>query len=45
MKATHVTEPDTGRNADTVKLSDNAGKHTGPPELVREYEERYFVIN
>ena len=45
MKATHVTESDTGRNADTVKLSDNAGKHTGPPELVKDYEERYFAIN
>jgi nicotinate phosphoribosyltransferase len=44
MKATHVRLPD-GREADTVKLSDNPGKHTGPKELVEEYQNRYFRPN
>jgi nicotinate phosphoribosyltransferase len=37
MKATHVRTAD-GREADTVKLSDDEGKHTGPPEKVKEYQ-------
>lgn len=38
MKATHVRLSD-GSKADLVKLSDNAGKHTGPAALVQEYRE------
>lgn len=37
MKATQVQLPD-GRTADTVKLSDNPGKHTGPAEQVQRYQ-------
>lgn len=37
MKATHVRSAD-GLEADTVKLSDNPGKHTGPPEKIKEYQ-------
>lgn len=37
MKATHVRDPQTGLEADTVKLSDNEGKHTGSPENVARY--------
>lgn len=37
MKATHVRLPD-GKEADLVKLSDDAGKHTGPLEKVKEYQ-------
>lgn len=44
MKATHVRLPETGQEADTVKLSDAAGKHTGPEELVREYKEQHFAV-
>lgn len=40
MKATHVALPG-GEAADLVKLSDNAGKHTGPEELVRRYQETF----
>ncbi len=43
MKATHVNDLRTGNGADTVKLSDNPGKHTGPPELVKDYEQLYFA--
>jgi nicotinate phosphoribosyltransferase len=43
MKATHVRLPN-GQEADTVKLSDNPGKHTGPPELVDKYANDYFSI-
>ena len=39
MKATHVRLPDTGQEADTVKLSDNPGKHTGPHAQVERYQE------
>lgn len=42
MKATHVRLPATGQGADTVKLSDSAGKHIGPSELVRKYQADYF---
>ncbi len=38
MKATHVEDTTTGQEADEVKLSDNAGKHTGPEIKVNEYE-------
>jgi nicotinate phosphoribosyltransferase len=41
MKATHVRLAD-GREADTVKLSDNPGKHTGPEALVRRYKAAIF---
>ncbi len=37
MKATHVRDRVTGAEADTVKLSDNPGKHTGPPLKVTQY--------
>ena len=37
MKATHVRTAD-GLEADTVKLSDDPGKHTGPPEKIKEYQ-------
>jgi nicotinate phosphoribosyltransferase len=37
MKATHVRLPD-GREAGTVKLSDNEGKHTGTAEDVEKYQ-------
>ncbi len=40
MKATHVRTTD-GREADTVKLSDNPGKHTGPPEKIKEYQHEF----
>lgn len=38
MKATHVRTPE-GLEADTVKLSDNEGKHTGPEPKVQEYQQ------
>ncbi len=44
MKATHVKLAGSGREADTVKLSDSPGKHMGPPELVHDYQERYFTV-
>lgn len=37
MKATHVSTP-LGLEADTVKLSDDEGKHTGPIEKVLRYQ-------
>ena len=40
-KATHVKLAD-GREADTVKLSDDPGKHTGPDELAKRYAEEIF---
>lgn len=40
MKATHVHLPD-GTQAAQVKLSDNSGKHTGPTEKIKEYEELF----
>lgn len=43
MKATHVKDLRIGNEADTVKLSDNTSKHTGPPELVKDYEQLYFA--
>lgn len=39
MKATKVRLPETGEEATTVKLSDDAGKHTGTPEQVARYQE------
>jgi nicotinate phosphoribosyltransferase len=36
-KATHVRSP-SGLEADTVKLSDNAGKHTGPEATIKKYQ-------
>ncbi len=45
MKATHVKLPNSEQQADTVKLSDNPGKNSGPPDLVKAYEEHYFAIN
>jgi len=41
MKATHVRLP-CGHEADTVKLSDNKGKHTGPEALVQRYGKVIF---
>lgn len=43
MKATHVRIPDTGQEADLVKLSDNKGKHTGPIEQIRKYQQVFNV--
>ncbi len=37
MKATHVSNPE-GKAVDTVKLSDDEGKHTGPIEKVLQYQ-------
>ena len=42
MKATHVRLAMENIEADTVKLSDNSGKHTGPQQLVEEYAHEYF---
>lgn len=44
MKATHVQDTVTGKAAMTVKLSDNAGKHTGPQALVATYATDYFNV-
>ena len=38
MKATRVDLP-TGESAELVKLSDDEGKHTGPPEQIKKYQE------
>lgn len=43
MKATHARDTVTNLQADTVKLSDNAGKHTGPQALVQQYANNYFA--
>jgi nicotinate phosphoribosyltransferase len=43
MKATHVRSGNV--EADTVKLSDNAGKHTGPQVLVDAYQFNYFKVS
>jgi len=40
MKATKVKAAEGEQS--TVKLSDDKGKHTGPPDLVSLYENRYF---
>lgn len=45
MKATHVRVTEDCQEADTVKLSDIPGKHTGPADLVRAYQERYFAVH
>lgn len=39
MKATRVHDARTGNSAGTVKLSDNAGKHTGSPEDIARYQQ------
>lgn len=44
MKATHIRTPE-GYEADTVKLSDAIGKHTGPEDLVHTYQTEYFAVN
>lgn len=46
MKATHGRLPVTGQEANFVKVSDNPGKHTGPPELVETYQNDpgYFAL-
>jgi len=44
MKATHGRLPETGQEADFVKLSDNLGKHTGPEELVNKYQNDIFRV-
>lgn len=43
MKLTHVTDPETGNQADTVKLSDDPGKHTGPADKVQQYQQIFKV--
>lgn len=45
MKLTHVALPFWGREADTVKLSDNEGKHTGPEKLVKLYKEIFKAVS
>lgn len=45
MKATHVTDTVTGQTADTVKLSDNPAKGTGPKELLAAYHTKYFATH
>lgn len=42
MKATRVQTAEA--TAATVKLSDDKGKHTGPPEVVALYEDKYFRV-
>ena len=42
MKATRVRVAEA--SAFTVKLSDDKGKHTGPPESVALYEDKYFKV-
>lgn len=44
MKATHATDTLLGRGADTVKLSDAAGKHTGPEAQVARYQDIFRVV-
>lgn len=39
MKLTSVKDPATGKTAETVKLSDDPGKHTGPVEKVTQYQQ------
>lgn len=43
MKATHVRLPATGQEANTVKLSDDAGKHTGSAYDVARYQKIFAV--
>lgn len=43
VKATHVKTAE-GQQANTVKLSDNAGKHLGPADLVNDYKNNYFAV-
>ncbi len=43
MKATHVRLPG-GQEAELVKLSDNEGKHTGPPELIKRYQTIFSTV-
>lgn len=42
MKLTHIKDLQTGQEADTVKLSDNPGKHTGPAAKVLQYSDVEF---
>ncbi len=44
MKATHVHVPDIGRGADLVKLSDVAGKHTGPKQNIQRYQQIFAPV-
>lgn len=44
MKATHVRDILQDTHADTVKLSDNPGKHTGPAGKVKEYGDEIFRV-
>lgn len=43
VKATHVKTAE-GQQANTVKLSDNPGKHLGPAELVHDYQYNHFAV-
>ena len=43
MKATHVR--DGVLKADTVKLSDNPGKHTGPANLIERYQHEFGNVS
>lgn len=42
MKATHVATPQ--GEADTIKLSDTAGKHTGPLSLIERYQHEFGTV-
>ena len=44
MKATEVRDTVLNVSAHTVKLSDNAGKHTGRPEDINRYKQQEFVV-
>lgn len=44
MKLTHIQDKRTGQAAETVKLSDNASKHTGPLGKVALYKEIFDGI-
>ncbi len=43
MKAVHVRDMRTGQEADTVKLSDDVGKHLGPPDKIALYKRIFGV--
>jgi len=43
MKLTRIKDVRTGASAETVKLSDNPGKHTGPAHKVAQYKNEFGV--
>lgn len=44
MKATYATDTERGVGSDAVKLSDNAGKHTGPDAQVERYKRIFNTV-